>query len=103
MRGDDGDPPEPKGWKQPGSAPDLVDHHQPAQGIESQQRIGQAGHVTVVLQVEVCRGTAGRQRARQGRLADLARADQRDDGERAQQPLQLGAVLIPCEHRTDYP
>jgi hypothetical protein len=83
----------PQDGKQIGPPLDLVEHDQTAQRLERQLRLGETGKVPRTLQIEE-RGRAGPlgMGAGQGALADLARSQQRDHRELAQEPRKLVEV-----------
>lgn len=79
---------------------DLVDHHQPFEGLERQLRVGEPCAVCGVLEVEdgdrplpVFQELAG-----QGRLAHLPGAQEPDDGKLLQEALQLRPVMCSLDH-----
>src|SRR5439155_3283773 len=85
--------------KEIGAALYLVEHDQPTQWLERHLRLLEASEVARALQIEDGRvpGAIG-ERARHRALANLPRADQRDNRETAQQPVQLLEMLGPWKH-----
>ena len=80
-----------------GQPVDLIQDHQAAKGPELESGIFQPGKIDGVFEIEPGHGVAvhRRQLAGEGGLADLARTQQRDDGELVQQESDSGEVVLP--------
>ena len=75
---------DPQDRKQIGPALHFVDDDQASQILKGRPRIVEPGQTDRILQVEVVRRVGGHELPRQGRLAALARPDERDDGKTRQ-------------------
>jgi hypothetical protein len=96
----------PETLKQFGHALHLVDHDEPAQRLERRERRGgEPTRVARVLEVEERRtpppptGDLARER----RLADLTRAEKRDDGTAVEQRLDPADMAKPRNHPGSIP
>ena len=91
---------DPQARKQIGATLDLVDDDEATQRRQGEQRIREARHVRGRLEIEDVRRSfpAARDLAGQGRLADLTRPEEGDDGNARQEALDGSAVPVTGDH-----
>ena len=79
---------------------DLVQYHQAEQGPELEAGIFEPGKIDGIFEIEPGHGVAVHrcQLAGEGRLADLAGAQQGDDGELVQQEADAGEMVLPGDY-----
>ena len=91
---------DPQARKQIRTTLDLVDDDETSKRREGEQRIRKARHVGGRLEIEDVRRSVPStcDLASQGRLADLARPEEGDDGSAGQEALEGSAVSVSRDH-----